>query len=74
MEYVICFRCWETVEKMSNRQKFCHECAVKVHAESRRRWIKKYRKLGTTGFHEHPCKDFDKEYNYIQREKKKLGF
>ena len=74
MEYVICFRCWETVEKKSNRQKFCHECAKKCHAESRRHWIKKYRNLGTSGFHEHRCKDFDKEYNYIQREKKKLGF
>ena len=74
MEYVICFRCWETVEnpKRIHNKKFCAECARKCKAEMDRHRMRKYSNLGTSGFHEHRCKNFDREYEYIQKEKKKL--
>ena len=73
MEYVICFRCWETVEKKSNRQKFCHECAEIVNRISERNRLRRKRSLGTSDFYGKRKKDFGAEWSAIQREKRKLG-
>jgi len=73
MEYVICFRCWETVEKTGRNQKFCSDCGIKVRYIKDKYKKRRQRDLGTSDFFGHAYKDFGREWDAIQREKRKLG-
>jgi len=44
MDYVICFRCWETVEnpKRVHNKKYCSECARERITEYQEKYQKKY--------------------------------
>jgi len=75
MEYVICFRCWDTVEYKGKGRppKFCSECYKIVKKYISRSWMRRHRELGNSELWEHPHKDFGREWDAIQREKRRLG-
>lgn len=72
MEYVICFRCWETVEKTGRWQKFCKECGKIVNDVKNKHRMQRKRSLGTSDFFEHRCKNFGEEWCAVQGEKHRL--
>ena len=71
---MICQRCGCKIEYVFGRPpKYCKECAKKKAQQQSKHWKRQHRNLGTSDFWEHRFKDFGKEYNAIQREKKRLG-
>ena len=80
MEYIICFRCWETVEYngVGRRPKFCSECGKIVDDIKHKHKMQRKRGLGTSMLWEHPYPHdkyncFSREWDAIQREKRRLG-
>ena len=75
MDYIICFRCWETVEYkgIGRRPKFCAECGKIVHKISERNRLRRKRSLGTSDFFGKRKKDFGEEWDAIQREKRRIA-
>lgn len=80
MKHRICVRCKEDLQPpVSNKQKYCKDCAFVVHLEQMRHAAKKKRQLTTGTFGSNPIKRKDGTINYraehkaIQREMVKLG-
>jgi len=76
MEYVICFRCWETFEYDETKQgrppKFCSECGIIVDNLKHKHRMQRRRSLGDSSLWEHRKKDFGAEWHAIQHEKRRL--
>ena len=76
-----CEICQDEIFRNSNSQKYCKNCAKMVQKMQISIWWRmntmkkheKLRKLGTTVFSPHKCKDFNVEYIMVKKELKKLG-
>jgi len=70
---MICLYCGKEIERKSNRQKYCRDCAYLVDKIKKRMKMRRDRNLGTSDFFCHRKKDFLEEYDEIQHELKKQG-
>ena len=73
MIFLICRICGIRFKRVTNNQKYCNKCAIEVNRKKARIRLRRKRELGTSDFFEHRCKDFDREYEEIQKEKKRIG-
>jgi len=70
---MICQKCGIRVVRRSNAQKYCKRCAKYVRYYREMMRLRRKRSLGNSSLWEHRHSDFDKEYEAIKREKKRLG-
>lgn len=70
---MFCIYCGKEIERTSNNQKYCSDCAYLVDKIKKMIRMRRLRNLGTSNFFGKRKKDFLEEYDEIQKELKRQG-